>query len=47
MTELEGCIKYHESLLRQARVYMEPGTLAAEEATVKFLKELKRRIDHE
>ncbi len=47
MTELEGCIRYHEHLLRQARVYMEPGTLAIELLTVKFLKELQRRIDYE
>ena len=41
MTELEGCIRFWESILKTQRWSMELSTIAIIEATIKLLKKLK------
>ena len=42
MTELEGCIRFWESMLKHSRFIMSISTITQIEATIKFLKELQK-----
>jgi len=42
MTQLEGCIRFWESMLKNNRFVMSISTISQIEATIKFLKELQK-----
>jgi len=42
MTQLEGCIRFWESILEHNRFVMSVSTISQIEATIKFLRELQK-----
>lgn len=42
MTELEGAIKFWESMLKTSRFVMAISTIAVLESTIKYLKKLQK-----
>jgi hypothetical protein len=42
MTQLEGCIRFWQSLLKNNRFVMSVSTISQLEATIEFLKELQK-----
>jgi len=41
MTQLEGCIKHWEAVLKESSHLLSPATRAIIESTIKYLKKLK------
>ena len=41
MEDLEGCIRYHEGIIRNSKAYLEPSAQYLEEQTVRYLRELQ------
>lgn len=45
LKQIDGCIKFWESSLKQHRLLMEPTAIYQVEFTIKQLKELKGRLE--
>ena len=42
MTQIEGCIRFWQSILKNNRFVMSVSTISQIEATIKFLRELQK-----
>jgi len=42
MTQIEGCIRFWQSILKNNRFVMSVSTISQIEATIEFLKELQK-----